>query len=83
MNTRTTTDRTRSRAARAQLNAEIEGLLLEVRGLVLVKGVLKKRGATRSELDAHAREIDRTRRRLADLVGPRGLEAGTVLGEAA
>jgi hypothetical protein len=68
---------------RAQLNAEIEQVLREVRGLVLVKGVLKKRGAGRAALEAHAREIEAARRRLADLVGARGLDAAGALGEAA
>jgi hypothetical protein len=75
--------RDRARTARAQLNAEIEQLLMEVRGLVLVKGVLKKRSATRAELEVHAQEIERARRRLADLIGTRGLHPGGVLGEAA
>ena len=78
---RQTTDR--ARTTRAQLNAEIEQLLREVRGLVLVKGVLKKRGVTRAELEAHGREIERARRRLADLIGSRGLEPADALGEAA
>ena len=73
----------RARTTRAQLNAEIEELLREVRGLVLVKGVLKRRGATRAELEAHGAEIDRTRRRLAELVGARGLGPADALGEAA
>ncbi len=68
---------------RAQLNAEIEELLREIRGLVLVKGLLKKRGVTRAELVAHGAEIERARRRLAALVGSRGAEPAHVLGEAA
>jgi hypothetical protein len=71
------------RRSRAELNAEIEQLLMEVRGLVLVKGVLKRRGVTRVELEAHGAEIERTRRRLADLIGSRDLEPGALLGEAA
>ena len=69
--------------SRAQLNAEIEELLREVRGLVLVKGVLKKRGVSHAALIAHGREIERARRRLAELVGSRGLDPTAVLGEAA
>jgi hypothetical protein len=75
--------RARAGSARAQLNAEIEQLLLEVRGLVLVKGVLKRRGVSRAELEAHGREIERARRRLSDLIGSRGLDPRGVLGEAA
>lgn len=73
----------RARRTRAQLNAEIEQLLIEVRGLALVKGLLKRRGVTRAELEAHAAEIERTRGRLAELVDTRGPEPANVLGEAA
>jgi hypothetical protein len=76
-------DPDRARRTRAQLNAEIEQLLIEVRGLALVKGLLKRRGVTRAELEAHAAEIERTRSRLAELVGSRGPEPANVLGEAA
>ncbi len=69
-------------ATRAQLNAEIEQLLMEVRGLALVKGLLKRRGASRAELEAHAAELERTRGRLAELVSARGVGAAA-LGEAA
>ena len=79
----TTVSPNRARPSRAQLNAEIEQLLREVRGLVLVKGVLKKRGVSHAELVAHGAEIERARRRLADLVGPRGLDPASSLGEAA
>ena len=75
--------RTVDRNSRAQLNAEIEEVLREVRGLVLVKGLLKKRGVSRAELVAHGKEIERARRRLAELVGSRGLAPAGTLGEAA
>ena len=75
--------RDRAGTARAQRNAEIEQLLLEVRGLVLVKGLLKRRGVSRAELEAHGQEIERARRRLADLIGSRGLDPRVALGEAA
>jgi hypothetical protein len=74
--------RTVSHDSRAQLNAEIEQLLREIRGLVLVKGVLKKRGVTRAELVAHGAEIERARGRLAELISRRGFTPET-LGEAA
>ena len=67
------------RALRAQLNEEIEQLLREVRGLVLVKGVLKKRGVSHAELVAHGAEIERARRRLAELIGSRGTDPGGAL----
>ena len=68
--------------ARAQLNAEIEQVLREVRGLVLVKGVLNKRGVSRAELIAHSAEIERTRGRLAELISSRGPQPAA-LGKAA
>ena len=71
------------RTPRAQLNAEIEQLLREVRGLVLVKGVLKKRGVGHAELVAHGAEIERARRHLAELVGSRATDSAGALGEAA
>ncbi len=75
--------RTVSQNSRAQLNAEIEQLLREIRGLVLVKGLLKRRGVTHGELVAHGKEIERARRRLAELVGSRGFTPTEALGGAA
>jgi hypothetical protein len=68
---------------RAQLNAEIEQLLIEVRGLALVKGLLKKRGVSRAELEAHGVELQRARARLAELVSARSFGTADALGEAA
>jgi hypothetical protein len=73
----------RATAVRAEVNAEIERALMEVRGLVLVKGVLKRRGMGGAELAAHGAEIERARRRLAALVGSRGVDPAGALGEAA
>jgi len=50
------------------VSREIDDLLLQVRGLVLVRPILSKRGATDHELDAHTNELERLRRRLADLI---------------
>jgi len=50
------------------VSREIDDLLLQVRGLVLVRPILSKRGATDHELDVHANELERLRRRLADLI---------------
>ena len=71
------------RTLRAELDQEIEQLLREVRSLVLVRGVLKKRGVSHAELVAHAAEIERARRRLAELISSRGLGSASTLGEAA
>jgi hypothetical protein len=43
------------------LNHEIDDLLLQARGLVLVRDLLANRGATASELDAHTHELERVR----------------------
>ena len=44
---------------------EIDDLLLQARGLVLVRGLLAERGATPTEIDAHTDELERVRTRLA------------------
>lgn len=51
------------------LGGEIDDLLLRLRGLVLVRELLAARGASPAELDAHSREADRVRTRLAALIG--------------
>ena len=45
----------------AILNHEIDDLLLQARGLVLVRDLLARRGASDSELDAHTSELERVR----------------------
>ena len=47
---------------------EVDDLLLRLRGLVLVRSILAQRGASRDELDAHTKQLERVRRRLADLI---------------
>jgi hypothetical protein len=47
-------------------------LLLQLKGLVLVRGLLEVRGASAAELRAHTEEIDRLRDRLAQLVQTAG-----------
>jgi hypothetical protein len=66
------------------LSPELDDLLLDVRGLVLVRELLAERGATGAELAAHTDELERRRRRLAELVEGR-TQSGTGgdLGEAA
>jgi hypothetical protein len=59
----------------ALLSGEVDDLLLQLRGLVLVRRLLAERGATRGELDAHSDELERVRRRLADAI--RGQSAGS------
>jgi hypothetical protein len=50
------------------LTHEIDDLLLQARGLVLVRDLLAERGATRSEIETHTNELERVRARLADTV---------------
>jgi hypothetical protein len=45
----------------AVLNHQVDDLLLHARGLVLVREVLARRGASHDELDAHTRELERVR----------------------
>ena len=49
---------------------EIDDLLLHIRGLVLVREILRQRGATAAELDQHSRELERLKSRLAELAVP-------------
>jgi hypothetical protein len=53
---------------KALLTHDVDDLLLQARGLVLVRDLLAERGATRDELDAHTRELERVRRLLADTI---------------
>jgi hypothetical protein len=53
----------------AILDHTIDDLLLQARGLVLVREVLAERGASRAELDAHTAELERVRRKLAETIG--------------
>jgi hypothetical protein len=48
----------------AVLNHQVDDLLLHARGLVLVREVLARRGASHDELDAHTRELERVRSEL-------------------
>ena len=52
----------------AILDHTIDDLLLQARGLVLVREVLAQRGASRAELEAHTRELERVRRTLAEAI---------------
>jgi hypothetical protein len=53
------------------LTHEIDDLLLQARGLVLVRDLLAERGASRTEIDAHTDELARVRARLAATIrGP-------------
>jgi hypothetical protein len=57
--------------AAAVLDREIDELLLQLRGLALVRELLVERGASRGEVAEHTRELARVRTRLAGLLsGP-------------
>jgi len=50
------------------LNREIDDLLLEVRGLAVVRDILASRGATSAEITAHTQALESARSRLTDLI---------------
>jgi hypothetical protein len=56
------------------LDGTIDDMLLRLRGLLLVGGLLEQRGASADEVEAHVREADRLRVKLARLIG--GDDAG-------
>jgi hypothetical protein len=47
------------------IDHSIDDLLLQARGLELVRGILAARGASDEELAAHTRELERVRSTLA------------------
>jgi hypothetical protein len=51
---------------------EIDDLVLQLKGLVLVRELLESRGAGAQEIDAHSAEIERVRERLASTVSHTG-----------
>ena len=51
------------------LGTEIDDLLLQARGLLLVRDMLAARGASEAEVDAHTDELERVRHQLAELIG--------------
>jgi hypothetical protein len=51
---------------------EINDVLTQLKGLVLVRQILETRGVSNEELERHADEIDRVRARLAELVRSSG-----------
>ena len=63
---------------RALLGREVDDLLLDVRGLALVRDLLVERGATSEEIQSHERALARARRRLAELLAGVAGPAGAV-----
>jgi hypothetical protein len=54
----------------ALLGREIDDLLLEVRGLALVRDLLAERGASAAEIAAHTSALEGARARLAERIRP-------------
>ena len=71
------------REAERLLSREIDDLLLDLRGLALVRNLLAERGATGAEIAAHSDALERRRRRLADLITGRAGHEREVLHDAA
>jgi hypothetical protein len=55
---------------------EIDELVLHLKGLVLVRELLRRRGAGAVEIDAHDAEIERVREQLARTVRETGVAYG-------
>jgi hypothetical protein len=55
--------------------SEVDDRLLHLKGLILVRGLLERRGASGAELLEHSAEIARVRAELAQLVETSGLAA--------
>jgi hypothetical protein len=72
------------RDATALLDHGIDDLLLQARGIALVRDVLAERGASSADIAAHTRELERVRARLAGMIrgSDNGVEA-MLLGDAA
>jgi hypothetical protein len=54
---------------------EVDERLLHLKGLILVRGLLERRGASEAELVEHSDEIARVRAELAQLVSTSALAA--------
>ena len=63
---------------RALLDREVDDLLLDVRGLALVRDLLRERGATSEEIDSHERALSRARTRLTEVLAGVTGAAGAV-----
>jgi hypothetical protein len=55
----------------ALLDREIDDLLLDARGLALVRDLLEERGASSGEIASHVHALDRARARLVELIAGR------------
>ena len=62
------------------IDRDLQDIVLQLKGLVLVRGLLELRGASAAELQEHTDEIERLRDRLARVVKVTG---GGAIGAAA
>jgi hypothetical protein len=53
---------------RVLLGRDIDDQLFQLRGLVLVRDLLKRRGESAEAIAVHTREIERQRRQLAEVI---------------
>jgi hypothetical protein len=53
---------------RRTMDQKIEGVVLQIKGLVFARVLLEQRGASEAELAEHSAELNRQRDRLAELV---------------
>jgi hypothetical protein len=51
------------------LSREIDDVLLDVRGLALMRDLLAERGASSEEIESHRAALERQRAKLIDLIG--------------
>jgi hypothetical protein len=52
----------------ALFGRDVDDLILQIRGLVLVRDILAERGATSAEIRAHTEAAERLREHLAELI---------------
>jgi hypothetical protein len=62
------------RADSWQHRDEVDELLLQIKALVFARAILEDRGM---DIEAHSREIERLRERLAEVVQRNGLDAAS------
>jgi hypothetical protein len=59
------------------LSRELDGQLLQLRGLILVRRLLAERGATQPEVDSHTTQIHRLRNELSNTFRDSAADTGS------